>query len=203
MYIPKSFALTDQTIISRILKEFSFGTLVSQGKNGLQASHLPFEYDATPNTLRCHMARANPQWHDFDGETEVIAIFTGPHGYISPQWYETELAVPTWNYVAIHAYGVPAIIEDDAEVAKLLNALTARYEKNFETPWQLQAPAEWQENLRRAIVAFEIPIARLEAKAKLSQNRPDADYTGVLSGLEANGQQELATWMKELVERKA
>jgi transcriptional regulator len=197
MYTPKSFALTDPTLIAQVIDCHSFGTLISNGEGGLQASHLPFEFDAEQGLLRCHMARANPQWRDF-GDKDVLAIFQGPHGYISPSWYQTELAVPTWNYVAVQVYGTPRIIEDDAEVAALLESLVTEHESWFEKPWKLEASEEWQRNLRRAIVGFEMKITRVEAKAKMSQNRPAEDIAGVVAGLEANHQKELAAWVRQL-----
>jgi len=199
MYIPKSFALTDESEIERIFREFSFATLVTNDENGLQASHLPFEFDAERNVLISHMARANPQWRAFqNSETEALVIFQGPHGYISPQWYETELAVPTWNYVVVHVYGKPRIVEDDAEVVALLERLVAANEAQFENPWRLEAPDDWQAKMRRAIVGIEIPVSRVEAKAKMSQNRPANDVLGVIEGLEAKGQTELAKWVQQL-----
>lgn len=191
MYLPKSFELTDPNTIAEIIAANSFGTLISHGETGLQASHLPFEFDPQRSILRCHMARANPQWRDFQ-EQEVLAIFQGPHGYISPRWYQTELAVPTWNYVAIHVYGQPRIIEDDAEVEALLENLVAQHEAQFDAPWKLEAPADWQQNLRRAIVGFEMTITRIEAKAKMSQNRPAEDREGVIRGLQEQGETHLA-----------
>lgn len=191
MYLPKSFELTDSEAIAQIIAANSFGTLISHGAAGLEASHLPFEFDPQRSVLRCHMARANSQWRDFDGQ-ELLAIFQGPHGYISPRWYETQLAVPTWNYVAVHVYGQPRIIEEDAEVAALLEKLVAQHEAQFAPPWKLEAPTDWQQNLRRAIVGFEMTVTRIEAKAKMSQNRPALDREGVLAGLEAQGETELA-----------
>lgn len=197
MYLPKSFALDDPTLITKILREYSFATLVTTGHSGLQASHLPFEYEPETNTLRTHLARANPQWRDF-GNQEALAIFQGAHGYVSPRWYETDLAVPTWNYVAVHAYGIPRVMEDDAAVTRFLERLTATYEASFETPWRLEAPDDWQAKMRTAIVAVEIPISRLEAKAKLSQNRPEGDADRVIAGLQERGEAELAASMMKV-----
>jgi transcriptional regulator len=196
MYLPKSFELTDSDLIAQIINDNSFGTLISNGDNGLQASHLPFDFDSQRGVLRCHMARANPQWRDFEGQ-EVLAIFQGAHGYISPRWYQTELAVPTWNYVAVHVYGKPTILEDDGEVVALLENLVAQQESQFETPWKLEAPADWQQKMRRAIVGFEMTITRIEAKAKMSQNRPAEDVEGVIAGLESKGDTPLAAWMRQ------
>ncbi len=197
MYQPKSFVLEDAELIGRIIAENSFALLVSNGEGGMEASHLPFEFDSHARTLCSHMARANGQWRTFDGR-EAIAIFSGPHAYISPSWYETELAVPTWNYVVVHAYGAPQIIEDDAWVEALLTRLIDKHESGRNPRWRLEAPADWQQKMRGAIVGFTMKITRLEAKAKLSQNRPRADIEAVIQGLERENQNELAQWMRLL-----
>jgi transcriptional regulator len=124
-----------------------------------------------------------------------MVVFTGPHGYISPSWYETDLAVPTWNYVAVHVYGTATVLEDDSAVAGLLERLVAKYESTMPNPWRLQAPEEWQANLRKAIVGFEITVSRVEGKAKLSQNRPAVDIAGAIAGLVGQGNAELAAMM--------
>lgn len=157
----------------------------------MTASHLPFLLQSeagAPGVLLGHMARANPQWHDFQSGAEVLVLFQGPHGYISPSWYESVEAVPTWNYEAVHAYGVPHLIEDPATVRSLLDALVSEYEAGQPVPWSTrQISDELVTKLQRAIVGFEIRITRLEGKRKLSQNRPAADQRGVLTGLRSTG----------------
>lgn len=197
MYRPSSFKLTDVELIREVLEEWSFATLVTCGSGGMQASHLPFEYEPDANVLRTHLARANPQWREF-GMGEVLAIFQGPHGYISPRWYENPLSVPTWNYVAVHVYGTVRIVEDDSVAAAVLERLVARNESNFENPWRLEAPEDWQAKMRAAIVVMEIEISRIEAKAKLSQNRPSGDVDRAIEGLDERGESALAEWMRRV-----
>src|SRR3981189_1385300 len=138
------------------------------------ATHLPFLLDAGRGpygTLMAHMARANLQWKTFNGEQEALVIFQGPHAYISPSWYEVELSVPTWNYAAVHAYGILEIIEDNAVLYDLLKALIQTHEARFERPWDFQLPDDYLQKMMRGIVGFEIQITRLEGKFKMSQNR--------------------------------
>ncbi len=186
MYIPDAFREADQTTLHQVIRDHSFATLVSHSAGALFASHLPLLLDAARGdrgTLRGHMARANPQWRDFNDGAEVLAIFHGPHAYISPSWYETHPAVPTWNYVAVHAYGIPRMIEDRAELLELLKASVQLYESGFEKPWQLDVPEKFLEKMMDMIVGFEIPISRLEGKLKLNQNRPAADRGSVIREL--------------------
>lgn len=196
MYVPKDFALDDPAQIAAVMKRHAFALLVTAaGGAAPVATHLPFLYDASHGSrgrLRGHMARANPQWRDFaalaEKDAEALVIFPGPHAYVSPRWYRPGAAVPTWNYVAVHAYGTPAIVDDDAAVDALLRELVAEYEAGADRPWSLDGQeAAFLARMRRGIVAFEIPIARLEAKAKLSQNRTPEDRRGVIDGLRASG----------------
>jgi len=129
------------------------------------------------------MARANAQWKDFDQGVEALVIFQGPHTYISPSWYETQPSVPTWNYVVAHAYGVPQLIEDEARVWAILKELVAKHEEGFAKPWRMDNPDDYLRKMMRGIVAFEIPITRLEGKFKLSQNRSVRDQSRVVEAL--------------------
>lgn len=188
MYIPGPFAETDIAVLHDLIDDYSFGILVSTGKNGAPvASHIPFVLDRASGehgTLQTHVARANPQWRGFDADTEILCIFEGPHAYISPRWYDpANSAVPTWNYAVVHAYGVPRIIEDAGAVRAQQEALVMRHENTSE-PWRLDSqPEEYIEGMLKGIVAFEIPIARLEGKFKLNQNHPEANRVGAISGL--------------------
>lgn len=178
MYIPKHFVVDDPAWIRSFMERNAFATLVTTLNGELFATHLPFLYAANPaplGTLRAHMARANPHWQSF-GEAQQLAIFTGPHAYVSPTWYETTAAaVPTWNYTAVHAYGKAKIVDDPAAVRDLLRELTDREESGRDPRYTLEGlDEEYVEHMARQIVAFEIPLVRIEAKAKLSQNRtPD------------------------------
>jgi transcriptional regulator len=134
-------------------------------------------------TLISHMARANPQWQHFASGGEALAIFHGPHSYISPSWYQTAPAVPTWNYATVHAYGAPAIFSDHERVVSLLRETVSFYETSFKQPWPGDLPDDYRDKLMRGIVAFEIPIARIEGKFKLGQNRSAEDTQGVFDAL--------------------
>jgi transcriptional regulator len=192
VYIPEPFALTDREEIRALLRDYAFAVLVTalDGAPPL-ATHLPLIHtpEAGPNgTLTAHMARANPQWRDLahlqETGGEALVIFQGPHAYVSPRWYGPGPAVPTWNYTAVHAYGTPRLIEDAAAARAHVEALSAAHESGAAEPWRLDSQEESYTRAKiRGIVAFEIPIARLEAKAKLNQNRTPAARQGVIAAL--------------------
>jgi transcriptional regulator len=187
MYIPKAFREDDISAIHTLIREYSFAALITQREGVPFATHLPFMLDAErgPNgTLLAHMARANPQWHDFASAQEVLVIFQGPHAYISPSWYEVELSVPTWNYAVAHAYGLPLLIEDQEKLYDLLKILIQTHEAQFETPWPFQLSDDYLQKMMRGIVGFEIAITRLEGKFKLSQNRTEAERENVIAALQ-------------------
>ena len=187
MYIPEAFREDDLNTLHNLMREYSFATLITQHEGTPFASHLPFILDAqrgSNGTLLAHMARANPQWHDFDSEQEVLVIFQGPHAYISPSWYEVQLSVPTWNYAVVHAYGMPRLIEDGPELYQLLKILIKTHEAQFETPWSFQLPDDYLQKMMRGIVGFEIEITRLEGKFKLSQNRTESERENVIAALQ-------------------
>ncbi len=190
MYTPSSFRVDDPGKLAAFIQQYSFATLVSHDGDAPFASHLPmlFRPDAGPHgTLVSHMARANPQWRHFAPEREVLAIFHGPHGYISPSWYQTGPAVPTWNYATVHAYGMPRIFSEYERVVSLLRDTVSAYEDGFEQPWSGDLPDEFRDKLIHGIVAFEIPVSRIEGKFKLGQNRPAADVQGVFEALSRAG----------------
>ena len=192
MYVPGPFAETDREVLFGWIEAHDFGLLVTDEAGVPVASHLPFLLDRErgPNgTLLAHMARSNPQWKSFALGVTALAIFQGPHAYVSPGWYATGPAVPTWNYAAVHAYGRPRLIEDAAAREALLGRLAARHEAAFDPPWRPEdQPADFVRRMIEGIVAFEIPIATLEGKFKASQNRPAADRAGVIEGLRATGE---------------
>lgn len=186
MYIPASFRIDDAEKLIRLMREHSFATLVTHDGSAPFATHLPVLYHEGgdwPGKLVAHVARANPQWRHFQPEQEVLVMFQGPHAYISPSWYEAELAVPTWNYAAVHAYGIPALIEDHDRLVALLDELVAAYESSRPQPWGRELTAEFRDKLLPSIVGFEIRLTRVEGKFKLSQNRPAADIPGVHAAL--------------------
>ena len=174
MYLPASFVEADQSKLHDFIEANSFGILVTPGEQDLVASHLPFLLEraaGTHGTLIGHLARANTQWKQFDLR-EALAIFSGPHAYISPTWYQVELAVPTWNYIAVHAYGRLTCIEDPAALRQIVDDSVERYERSQPVPWKLTAPQDFIDNLLAQIVGFKIEITRLEGKWKLNQNHP-------------------------------
>ena len=178
MYIPDAFRETDRKALHQLMRQNSFATLITINGGAPLASHLPILLDSDRGdygTLSGHMARANPQWRDFSDGREALAIFQGPHAYVSPSWYETHPSVPTWNYAVIHAYGTARLIDDRSELRKLLQASVQFYESGFEKPWAFELPEKFVEKMMDMIVGFEIPISRIEGKFKLSQNRPPAD----------------------------
>lgn len=191
MYIPNAFREDDLPTLHRLMQTYSFATLVSQHDGAPYASHLPLalcSQAGSAGTLMGHMARANPQWQDFDGEREVLVIFQGPHTYVSPSWYTVQPSVPTWNYAAVHAYGVPRLIEGEAELYEALQELVRTYEASQAQPWSLNGPDDFLRKMMRAIVGFSIPITRLEGKYKLSQNRSLHDHEQVVQRLAAHGE---------------
>ncbi|MFN3151551.1 FMN-binding negative transcriptional regulator [Bremerella sp.] len=186
MYIPPAFRVEDTTKIAAFIQQHSFATLISHDGTAPFASHLPmlFHPDAgSHGTLVSHMARDNPQWQHLASGGEALCIFHGPHSYISPSWYQAELAVPTWNYAAVHAYGVPTVFSDHERIVKLLGETISTYEEALEQPWPGDLPDEFRDKLIQGIVAFEIPVARIEGKFKLGQNRSAADIQGVYDAL--------------------
>ena len=198
MYIPKHFSVEDAAWIRAFIDEYRFATLVTALDGQPFATHLPLIYepnDGPHGLLRGHIARANPHWKSFDAVQ--LAIFTGPHAYVSPTWYESSApAVPTWNYTAVHAYGKARIVDDPSAVRDLLVRLTDREEASLVPRYTVDAQdGEYVSHMMRQIVAFEIPISRLEAKAKLSQNRTPEERVRVARTLGG----EVEALMKELV----
>ena len=195
MYTPAQFAITDTASMHEIMRTNSFATIVTDA-GGLVASHLPFMVaeggERGLGVLRAHMARANGQWRAFDGEVEALVIFQGTHGYISPSWYGPGPAVPTWDYVAAHAYGRPRIVGDEAAVLSMLGDLVDQNEAGRAGRWSMSSEdGEYLRKLSHGVVAFEIAIERLEGKAKLGQTR-SADQPRVVEELRGLGADALA-----------
>jgi transcriptional regulator len=186
MYIPAAFRIEDAAKLADFIRRYSFATLVTQDGGTPFATHLPMLYHANESehgTLLSHVAIANPQWKHFGTKTEALAIFHGPHAYVSPSWYTVSPAVPTWNYSTVHVYGVPEIIEDRQRIEAMLNELVATYEAGFEQPWKGDLPDEYREKMLKGIVAFEMRVTRIEGKFKLGQNRSAADVQSVFEAL--------------------
>ena len=195
MYVPPHFVEDDKAALHRAIRETRLATLVTLGSEGLEASHVPIlldEGEGPFGVIRGHVARANPQWRRAATETSALAMFLGPDAYVSPNWYatkrETGKVVPTWNYLAIHAYGRVEFFEDAERLRAIVTSLTQRHEGRREKPWAVSdAPEDYIQAQLRGIVGFRLPIDRLEGKWKLSQNRPEADRRGVVEGLEGEG----------------
>ncbi len=169
-----------------MIERHSFALLIS-GEPKLEASHLPLlldRHEKPYGTLLGHMARANSQWQTA-ANSEVLAIFSGPHAYISPQWYAAPHTVPTWNYIAVHACGRLELIEEESESIALLEKTVAAYEASQPQPWRLDESPDFVSKLAAQIVAFRIPIQRLEGKWKLNQNRPAEQRARVIERLQA------------------
>lgn len=184
MYIPASFAEPDRVILHNFMSQHSFATLVTNAGGEMIASHLPLLLDSEvgeAGRLVGHMARANSQWRRVDGQ--ALVVFSGPHAYISPSWYETAGTVPTWNYVAVHAYGNLQIIEDRDELLDILRRSVSTYEAPRPEPWRFDASEPHVDNLLKAIVGFRIEITRIEGKWKLGQNHPEERRREVIRAL--------------------
>ena len=194
MYTPRAFAIDELSQLHELILATRLAILVSHGENGLQASHLPLllNPDEGPNgTLYGHLAKANPQWRELQNGGEALVIFAGADAYISPAFYPAKAehgkVVPTWNYIAVHAYGTPAVFSDAERLLKVVTALTDRHESGRAQPWRVSdAPADYIDGMLKAIVGFALPIERLVGKRKLSQNRSAADMAGVRDGLAAS-----------------
>lgn len=185
MYTPDIYKNENQEEINVFLKENSFGILINQTEGKLWATHIPLELDTNiegKTVLQGHISKENPQWKAFADNDEVLAVFSGPHSYISSSWYDHE-NVPTWNYIAVHVYGKIKIIEGEA-VIESLKKLVNKYEQNSEKPVRIEDLSE--ETMKQAcgIVAFEIEITAIQATKKMSQNRDSKNYQNIISELE-------------------
>ena len=198
MYVPKGFEMQPDDL-RQFLVSHGAGDLVTHGHDGLAASLIPFIYDASVGPygrLRGHLARNNPQWQH-KPDSEALVIVRGPDTYITPAWYATKAehgrVVPTWNYVTAHVYGAMKVVDDVAFVRQVVNELTEKHEAGRDEPWAVSdAPAHFIEGQLRAIVGVELLVSRIEAKAKVSQNRSDADIDGVQAGLRQAGEDRMA-----------
>jgi transcriptional regulator len=190
VYIPTSFRQTDLAELHRCIHSHGFALLCSVGDDGAPfASHLPLLLDPSgpgPGTLVGHMARANPQWQHADGRP-VLAVFSGPHAYVSAAWYEAEDVVPTWNYVAVHATGVFRAIHDRDALLSIVRDFVAFYERGKAQPWQVSGRQEYLDRMLRAIVGFRIELTGIEGKWKLNQNHPSERRGKVVRALRAQG----------------
>jgi transcriptional regulator len=201
IYTPRAFSVADEAAVTRLIDDHPFATLITPGATEPQVSHVPLQYRAAPGkgVLLGHMARANPHWQQFAGRNSV-AVFHGPHTYVSPSWYtDPAHAVPTWNYAIAHVHGVAEPMTDPAETRALLDDLVARYEGGRAKPWHLQLEGRELAAMLDAIVGFRLTIERIDAKFKLSQNRSADDRERVITALRGEPYAEsvaTADWME-------
>lgn len=190
MYIPNSFKENSIESLQNLVKEHPLGMLLTSSACGISASPVPFllyQDEGEFGVLRAHMAKANPHWKLLLEGVECLVVFQGPQGYVTPTWYPTKTdshkVVPTWNYAVVQAWGNASVIEDVAWIHRQIDDLTNYHERSRPTPWSLtDAPHDYISNQQKAVIGIEIPIARLEGKFKMSQNRPDEDRKGVVTG---------------------
>jgi transcriptional regulator len=205
MYQPPAFREDRPEVLHALIRKHPLGLLITAGPAGLLANLFPFLLDAEGaqmGTLRLHMARANPQWRELERGEECLVVFQGPQDYVTPSWYatkrETGKVVPTWNYVTVHAWGRPRVMNDDAWLRRQIEDLTNSREAQRTEPWLVSdAPDDFVAVQMRAIVGIEIPIARIEGKWKMSQNRPEADRAGVIAGFREMGDEAIAALVEE------
>ncbi len=204
MYIPAHFAETRFEELARIIREHPLGILVTQEGGGLDADHIPFEFDADEGlhgVLTAHVARANPLWQRCPTGTQVMVVFRGVESYISPNWYpskhETHRQVPTWNYQVVHAYGTLTVHDDERFVRRNVARLTRRHEKAEPKPWKMgDSEAEYINSQLRNIVGIEIKVTSLVGKVKLSQNKEERDRLNAADTVEERGNIEMAQAMR-------
>lgn len=207
MYIPKAFAVNELAELHGLIEHSGVATLVCQGEQGLQASHLPLLLapgEGEFGTLYGHFARANPQWRALADGAEVLVVFQGVEAYISPSFYPAKTehgkVVPTWNYQAVHAHCRAEVFDERERLLALVSALSDKHEQRRERPWAVSdAPSEYIDSMLRAIVGFALPINRFEGSFKLSQNKDAANFAGVRDGLAASSRES----ERQLAERMA
>lgn len=198
MYQPEHFKLEDRASLHEVMRAHPLAQLVTAGPGGLMANAVPFllvpgnEAEGRPDRLEAHLARPNPQWREIEAGAEVLVIFQGPDGYVTPSWYASKRehgkVVPTWNYVIVQARGRAAVIDDNDWLVRHVAAISDRHEAPRAEPWAVtDAPAGYVPALARGIVGVEIVVESLSGKFKMSQNRPAADRDGVAVGVEREG----------------
>lgn len=205
MYLPPQFAEPRTEELHRIVRDNALGMLVTHTASGLEANHIPFLLDPAqegPGTLLAHVARANPVWQEVVNGSEVLVVFRGAEGYISPNWYpgkqETHRRVPTWNYEVVHAHGTIHVHEDERFLRGVLARLTRQHEASLPQPWKMgDAPADYLAEMLGHIVGIEVRLTRLEGKRKLNQHHNAADREGTIQGLSSQGHADLAKAMNE------
>lgn len=203
MYNPRSYRKENVSELHDFVRRYNFAALFTHKDGESFATHLPFMIDPDRGplgTLVAHMARANPHWRAFAGAPPSLAVFMGPHAYISPAWYEEQATVPTWNYTLVHASGHVRLVEDTTRLREMVMRLVALHESPLGNPWDVRKAESVIDVELKGIVGFEIPIDRLEGKFKLNQNRSVEDREGVIRALEKSthaDEREVARLMRE------
>ncbi|RQS61001.1 FMN-binding negative transcriptional regulator [Burkholderia sp. Bp8963] len=203
MYVPAHFDESRIDTLHALIAQFPFGTLVTHGRGGLDANHIPFELiagDSGLGELHAHVARANPVWQDIANGDEVLVIFRAGDAYVSPNWYPSKHAthrqVPTWNYVVVHAHGRITVRDDEKFVRGLVARLTRTHEASQPEPWKMgDAPKDYLDTMLQSIVGLQIEITRLVGKRKLSQNKAADDIRGAGDALVALGNRQIGDAM--------
>jgi transcriptional regulator len=211
MYVPAHFNESSIEVMHALIAQRAFGTLVTHGKSGLDANHIPFELlpgERPTGMLHAHVARANPVLEDVADGDEVLVIFNAGDAYISPSWYpgkhEHHRQVPTWNYMVVHAHGRIRIRDDEKFVRGVVARLTRTHEANEPTPWKMgDAPPDYLEAMLKAIVGIEIDITRLVGKRKLGQNKEERDIRGAGEALRAREKFQIGDAMLATIEQKS
>ncbi|OAN62907.1 hypothetical protein A8B79_01380 [Balneola sp. EhC07] len=200
MYTPSSFKEENPDVLFDLIEEHNFGIIFSQHQDQPEATHLPFlvhRQKGKHGTLIAHFAKANKHWKKLDEAKGVLVVFQGPHSYISPAWYVNRAEVPTWNYATVHVFGKPKVIEDAAELNKMVKELTHFHEDQENTGWKLDEVPEKDYNTDlKAIVGLEIEISKMEGKFKFNQNKPDKDQKSVIAKMEDLGREDISAIMK-------
>jgi transcriptional regulator len=207
MYVPPHFEESRPEQLHALIERHPLGILITQGASGLDANHVPFEFEAradSPGVLHTHVARANPVWQDIVSGDEVLVVFRGPNAYVSPNWYpsthEHHRHVPTWNYMVVHAHGHVTIHEDERYLRGVVGRLTKQHEASQVRPWKMSdSPQAFIGEMLTRIVGLEIAITRLVGKFKLSQNRETRDAVGAAHALKSQGTDAIADAMLERV----
>jgi transcriptional regulator len=201
IYLPDAFHENDREALHALIDAYSFAMLISPDAQDPVITHLPLLLDRSRGaygTLIGHVARANPHWRTLEQRPEALAVFHGPHAYVSPSWYGVQPSVPTWNYAVVHAVGRTRLVQEPQALERITKQLVDKFESPRAQPWRMQLPEDFQQRMLGGIVGFEIEIARLSGKFKLSQNRSLDDRRRVVTALDAGGaaEQEVAALMR-------
>jgi transcriptional regulator len=208
IYLPEAFNETGQEALHALIESFGFATLISPDAADPTITHLPLLLDperGPAGTLIGHFARGNPHWRKLQENPDALALFHGPHSYVSPSWYGVQPSVPTWNYAVVHARGRARLVEDRAALENIIRRLVETFESPRQVPWRMQLPEDFRQRMMGGIVGVEIEITQLTGKFKLSQNRALDDRRRVVAELESGDihDQEVATLMRKHVLREA